>query len=414
MLTYLDRLNLSIAGKYIQDEFDFSTPAMGWILSAFLLSYALCQIPGGWACDRFGARNVLTVAILWWSTFTAMTAIAPHVPVARWVGLAWSFAVIRFLVGLGEAPSSPSYTKVVSSWMGTARRGVGSSFNILGIGAGGALTTVFIAWVMQHWGWRMSFYLSGALGAIVAIVWHFYATDQPEKHAGVNTAELELIRSGVQVHRASESDPPPMHPPWGRMLSSKSVWGLILGYFCQGYAIYFFHTWFYIYLVRVHGFTVMQGGFWGSAPYLAIAVLAPFGGWFSDLAVAKFGKRRGRQVAVWLGMSCSAAQLWTGGQAENRTVSILLLAGAAGFNMFAATTFWATCIDLTENYSGSLSGLMNMCGNLGGWLSPIVTAYIATRFGWAPALELAAAVTLTSAFVWFFVNANHNLDEVPG
>jgi ACS family glucarate transporter-like MFS transporter len=197
------------------------------------------------------------------------------------------------------------------------------------------------------------------------------------------------------------------------MLSSPSVWGLILGYMCQGYPIYFFHTWFFIYLVRVRGFSVTQGGMWGATPYLAIALFAPLGGWFSDFAVARLGKRRGRQLSVWLGMGASAALIWVGSHSPSPHQAVLLLALGGGLNMFAATSFWASCIDLTENYTASLSGLMNAFGNLGGWLSPILTAYIATRFGWDRALDCAAIVTICSGLFCIMVNAGKSLDPRP-
>jgi ACS family glucarate transporter-like MFS transporter len=84
--------------------------------------------------------------------------------------------------------------------------------------------------------------------------------------------------------------------------------------------------------------------------------------------------------------------------------------------MFAATTFWATCIDLTEEFTGSLSGLMNTFGNLGGWLSPIVSAYLATRFSWNVALDCAAVVSIASAVCFLFVQADQKVDaaETPG
>src|SRR5438132_1368010 len=104
VLTYLDRLNLSIAGKYIQDEFAIPLKTMGWILSAFLLGYALSQIPGGYLADRYGPRKVLVVTICWWSVLTAATALAPQMPLRVWFGVAWSFAIVRFLIGIGEAP----------------------------------------------------------------------------------------------------------------------------------------------------------------------------------------------------------------------------------------------------------------------------------------------------------------------
>jgi ACS family glucarate transporter-like MFS transporter len=87
-LTYIDRLNLGIAGKYIQEEFRFNTQTMGWILGAFSLGYALFHVPGGWLADRFGARRVLAGAILWFSVFTAMTAIAPSLPIGKLLGAA--------------------------------------------------------------------------------------------------------------------------------------------------------------------------------------------------------------------------------------------------------------------------------------------------------------------------------------
>src|SRR5579863_1694519 len=195
MLTYLDRLNLSIAGKFIQDEFSFSTQTMGWVFSAFILGYSVFQIPGGWAADRFGARNLLTTAIVWWSAFTALTALAPNLIFVRWVGVAGSLIIVRFMVGAGESSSAPAANKIVAYWMGSAHRATGSSFTLLGIGLSGAFTPFLISSIMQRWGWRMSFILCGLAGILVAFAFHLYVTDRPDQNARVNTAELALIRS---------------------------------------------------------------------------------------------------------------------------------------------------------------------------------------------------------------------------
>jgi ACS family glucarate transporter-like MFS transporter len=411
ILNYLDRLNFSVAGKYIQDELSLSTQTMGWLFSAFLLGYAICQVPGGWAGDRYGPRDVLTVAILLWSTFTALTGLAPDLPTTRLVGMAGSLMIVRFFVGVGEAANSPNNNRIVSSWMGEQHRGFGSSFTILGIGIGGALTPPVIALVMQHWGWRSSFYLSGLAGLFITLLWQWYVTDRPEEHSSVNQAELKLIRAGRPERKAPARGSDGVM--WRKMLSNMSVWGLVLGYFCQGYPIYFYHTWFFIYLVQVRHLTITKGGMWGATPYIGIALLAPVGGWFSDFAVRRLGRRYGRRLAVWLGMFTSGILLWVGSHASNNVSAILLLALGAGFNMFAATTFWAACIDHTERFTGSLSGLMNTFGNLGGWVSPIATAYIATRFGWDRALDCAAAVSIASGLFWLLVRADRSLDS-PG
>jgi ACS family glucarate transporter-like MFS transporter len=413
-LTYLDRLNLGIAGKQIQDEFAFSNETMGWILSAFVLGYALFQVPGGWLGDRFGPRGVLTVAIVFWSLFTAATALAPRLPLRDWFGLAWSFAVARFLVGVGEGTAFPNISRMVAFWMSERERGIANSLWLVGIGAGGMVTPLFIATLAEHWGWRASFYACAVLGGFVALVWRLYVTNAPAEHHRVNAAELSLIRSGLKGRDVTRTSPAGRQPtPWGKILSSGSVWALILSYFCIAYPAYIFYTWFFIYLVRVRGLSVVQGGFWGSTPFIAIALLTPLGGQISDRAVARWGKRRGRQSAVWLGAACSATLLWAGGHTEDNTLAILLLAAAAGFNLFATAIWWAACNDLTQNFSGSLSGLMNMCGNLGGWLSPIVTAYIATRVGWIQALDFAAIVTLVAPVLWLWVDAARGIDPAP-
>lgn len=408
-LTYLDRLNLSIAGKYIQDEYSFSTQTMGWILGAFVLGYALFQVPGGWAGDRRGPRRVLTFAIVWWSVFTAGTALAPRLPLAAWLGVAGSFIVVRFLIGVGEASAMPNGNKVISYWMGEKARGVGNAIMIGGIGFGGVTAPVLVAWIMRRRGWRMSFYVCSLLGCGVAALWHFYSTDRPEQHPGVNAAELALIRSGDAI--APTASPQPGPTPWKKLLSSRSVWALMFSYFCEGYPNYIFYTWFFIYLVRVRGLTVKQGGLWAAMPYLAVVLLAPAGGWISDRAAARFGTRRGRQFAVWLGMTLSALLLVGGANSTSNLPAILLLSGAMGFNLFATGSWWAACIDMAPNFSGSLSALMNTCGNLGGTLSPILTAYIATRFGWTRALDFAALMTLAAPILWLFVDAGCNIEN---
>lgn len=411
-LTYIDRMNMGIAGKFIQDEFSLNTQTMGWVLSAFVLGYALFQVPGGWLGDRFGPRSVLTMAILWWSFFTAATALAPWFPLRRLIGIVGCFLLVRFLIGVGEAAAFPNSNQIIAFWVGPARRGVANSIFLMGIGIGGGFTPILITSIMQRWGWQASFYICGAMGVVLALIWHSSATSHPEQHPRVNARELEIIRAGTP---STESSSAARHaarvdPPWKKILSNVSAWGLMLSYFCEGYPNYIFYTWFFLYLVRARGMTLSQGGMWGAAPFLTVALLAPLGGWFSDRAVAKLGKRRGRQTTVWVGMTCSALLLTLGAHTPANWLAVVLLSGALGFNIFATSTWWATCNDLTRNFCGSLSALMNMCGNLGGWVSPILTAYIATHLGWSRALDFAALVTFAAVLLWIPINADQNLE----
>jgi len=404
-VTALNRLNLSIAGKAIEETFSFSTVTMGAVFSAFLWGYALFQVPWGYVCDRIGPRRTLTVSILLFAVGTGAMALVPRVAAMGGIGLLAGFRLVRFVTGIGEAAVSSNVTRVVASWTSGRERGFASGLQVCGLGLGGTLTPLFIAWTMVHWGWRASFEICAGLAFLVVFLWHYYSTDWPEEHADVNEAELSLIHPGPRAKPGGVRA-----VPWLKMLASRSVWGLILGYGFQGYTFYVYYNWFYFYAVKVRGLNIMQAAAWTSAPFLAMAVLSPVGGWFSDRIAQHTDRRRGRVAAVWLGMGLSALLLYAGNHLSITVIALPMIALAAGFNMFAATNFWASCIDVAPSYSASLSALMNTMGSLGGVISSTVTASIAVRQGWGPALDLAVWITVGSGLLFTIVDANRSID----
>src|SRR5882757_8128089 len=194
-VTYIDRLNLGIVAKSILEEYHFTTQSMGWILGAFSLGYAIFHVPGGWLADRYGPGRVLAGAILWFSVFTALTAIAPGLPVVNWLGAAWAFAIVRFAMGLGEAAALPVGNKMMAYWLGEKERAFGTSIFLAGVGAGGVAAPVLVSWMIRQWGWRACFLLLGVAGTLLAVLICKYVTNRPEEHPGVNAAELAIIRS---------------------------------------------------------------------------------------------------------------------------------------------------------------------------------------------------------------------------
>jgi MFS transporter, ACS family, glucarate transporter len=406
--TAFGRLNLGIAGKSIQEEFHLSSQTMGWIFGAFAFGYALFQIPSGWAADRYGPRKTLTLAILCWATLTMAMSMIPALALRLSLNLAWTFGVVRFLTGLGEAASYPNANRMVAFWTTKTERGIGSSLLLGGVGAGGVMAPALFAMTTQHWGWRSSFLVSGIFALIVASIWFVFSTNRPEEHLRINSAELK--RLGADKRALNGVPNSPVKTPWRTILSRRSVWALLLSYFFHGYTPFIYFAWFFIYLTHVRGLTVAKGGLWGTTPFIAMTVMSPIGGWLSDKAVKLFGIRRGRQSTAWTGMTCSALLLWLGSRTANNTAAILLLAGAAGFSNFAAPSWWATCIDLAPNHSGSLSALMNTCANSAGGIAPVLTAYIATRFGWTQALDFAALMSFTAGVIWIFVDASKSVE----
>jgi ACS family glucarate transporter-like MFS transporter len=411
-LTYVDRLNLGIVAKNFQEEFNFTTQTMGWILGAFSLGYAWFHLPGGWLADRFGSRRVLAGAILLFSAFTALTTIAPKLPILNLLGAAWAFAIVRFLMGVGESAAFPVGNKLMGYWLGPNERGLGTSIFLSGVGVAGIFTPILITRMAIAYGWRAPFLVVGLIGILAGFVCYSYVTDRPQENPRVNASELALIAGPARadVKPAQDQVSRVRSMPWSKVFSSPSIWGLMISHFCLVYPLYIFFTWFFVYLVKVRGVTVSKASFWGSAPFLANIIMVPFWGWLSDRAVQKLGKQKGRRATAWLGIAASALLLWSGSHTSNDTAALLQLAIAAGFNFAASAVLYTTCTDISTKCSGSISGIMATFGSLGGAASPVVTALIATRFGWSYALDFAALVTVISGLAWFFIDADRSIE----
>jgi MFS transporter, ACS family, glucarate transporter len=412
-LTYVDRLNLGIVAKTFQEEFNFTAQSMGWILGAFSLGYAWFHLPGGWLADRFGSRRVLTGAILWFSLFTALTTVAPRLPILNLLSAAWAFAIVRFLMGLGESAAFPVGNKMMGYWLGPKERALGTSIFLSGVGVAGIIAPVLITRMASDFGWRSPFLVLGVIGILAALACYAYVTDRPEQNPRVNAAELAFIAgpTGAEINPAPEQAARKMGVPWRKVFATPSMWALMVSHFCLVYPLYIFFTWFFIYLVKVRGVTVSKASFWGSAPFVANIIMVPFWGWLSDRAVDKLGKRNGRRVTAWLGIAGSAALLLSGSHTANNTAALLQLTIAAGFNFAASAILYTTCTDISRKCSGSISGIMATFGSLGGAASPVVTALIATKLGWSAALDFAALVTLISGMAWFFIDAGGTVEE---
>ncbi|HEV8714032.1 MAG TPA: MFS transporter [Candidatus Binatia bacterium] len=408
VLMISDRVNISIAAKYIMPEYGLSDVQMGWVFSAFVLSYAILQVPGGWLGDRFGPRRMLAAAICWWSVFTAMTAIAGELFLTALLGVVGSFIVVRVLIGIGEAIGPPSGNRIVANWVAPQERGLALGIAVSGSSLGAALTPPLIAWIMVTLGWRAAFLLAGGVGIILAFVWYWLVRDWPADHSWVNTAELQHIAqaSASLSDQSLRSGP----VPWRAILGRADLWFLTASYSVIGYVAYIYLFWFYLYLVNVHGFSVLNGGVYSTAPFLAGALASLLGGWLTDRLSRQFGKRLGRCGMGLGGLLLTAGLLCAGAAAKDPYLVILFLSLGAGALFLGVAAYFATTIDLAKAYAGMVGGFMNMGGNLGGALSPTLTPFLAQHLGWDGALYVAAALALVGAFFWLGVHPERAID----
>ncbi len=404
VVTYIDRVNISVIARQMMPALGLTDQQMGFIFSAFVIGYALFQVPGGWLADRWGIRIVLTIALLWWSCFTALTAMAAASDLAGLLGIVAVLALTRFLLGVGEATALPAFNRAVTDWLPAHERGLGIGIAIGGIGIGSAMTPPVTAWIMLNYGWQTAFFVSAALGIGLAAIWWLLARDRPSDHPWV-------AKPGTVASAARVSIKPPSIP-WAALKRTPTVWWLVLSYSCLGYVAYVYMSWFYLYLVNVRGFDVLQGGYFASAPFLAMLVSCPLGGWATDQLALRRGITQGRKLVGITGMTLAAATIGLGALMESPYLAIASLSMGAGWLYFTIGAYWSSTSDLSKAHAGSLSGLMNMGANIGGAISPTLTPWIAQHWGWPVSLGVAALIALIGGILWLNIDPGTGLREV--
>ena len=402
-VSYLDRVNISIAGGSIAEAYHLNDVQLGKVFSAMLVGYALFQTVGGRLADRYGPRRVLAGGVAWWGIFTALTALVP----ANIAGALLIFIAVRFLLGAGEAVIYPSANQFIARWNPTSERGVANGWIFAGVGAGAGLTPLLITQIMVRYGWRSSFWVCSIIGFAAGAVWFFNARDTPADHAGVSDSELTLIRSGL-TQTQSNPDSKAL-APWARVLQSKEVWAITLSYFCYGYVAWIFFAWFYRYLAKVRGLDLKASAFYTMLPFLAMLVCCLLGGAINDRLTKWQGPRVGRCGLAATAITLAGIVIALGSQVQSARLASVVLAGGAGALYLAQSSFWSVTADLAGTSSGSVSGFMNMGNQIGAALTASLTPWIATRFGWTTSFLVAAALCLVGAASWLLVDPSRHL-----
>jgi sugar phosphate permease len=395
LITYLDRVNISTAAPQISQEFGFDKVTMGFIFSAFVWAYALFQVPGGWLSDRFGARGVLAGVVTYWSIMTAATA-------AAFSGA--SFMIVRFLFGVGEAGAFPGATRAMQLWYPRPERGLVQGVTHSASRLGAAIAPPIVVLLMTEFGWRSVFYICGTVGLLWSAWWALTYRNLPEEHALVNKAELEIIRG-----RGPDGaiNPPPMDKqtkvPWATLVRSPNMWAIMVAYFTYVYCLWIFLSWLPSYLIEVRHFRLIKVGLFASLPLWAGVVGDTVGGLSTDWLLRVTGSAKiGRRAVAIVGLLGCAICIVPAALTEDAYVAVYGLTASMFFLELTIGPSWAVPMDTGGKYSGTVSGMMNMAGNFGGAISPIVFGYLAQGGNWQAPFIVAAGLLVIGSAVWAF------------
>ena len=393
IITYIDRVALSRAAPDITRELGLGTVAWSWVFGAFNVAYALFEIPGGFLGDWLGPRRVLMRIVLWWSCCTASFGFTWNV---------YSLATTQFLFGAGEAGCFPNLTKAFTTWLTNKERVRAQGVMWLSARWGGAFTPLLVGIVISHVGWRHAFQIFGALGLLWAIPFYWWYRDDPLQNRRLNTAERDLVRQSAKLASAGHS-----HVPWGRFLRSRQVWMLCWQYFCLSYGWYFYVTWLPTYL--------REGRHIQTASSDWLSILPLFCGGLGNPASVFAGSLLNRitgsvaitrRILSCLGFAGASGFLVYSTTMSN-PVSAMLAIGAASFcNDLVMPNAWGAAMDVGGKHAGTLSGAMNMWGNLGGGLGPFMIGYILrwSNLNWNLTFYVSAAIYFMGIVFWLFLD----------
>ena len=395
LICYLDRGIISVAQPEMRQAFGLTLGQMGLVLAAFTWAYAIGQIPVGWLGDRFGPKRVLSVLIAWTSTSALLTGAA--------LGINSLFAA-RFLLGIGESGAFPVASRGMQLWFAPSERGriqgVTHFFSRFAV----AITPLTAGGLLVAYGWRVMFYVFGAIGfAWVAGFWWFYR-ERPEDHPQVNRAELAQIRGVDARGDINAASTAKQQTPWRQILLSPNMWWIALGYACFFFGTNFYLTWYPTYLREHRGLSVAALGIWGSIPLLAGMLGDVVGGSLSDLILKRTrnAKLARRGVAV-PGFILAGVFVIPAAMVAGTTMSILMLSASFFFLEWVIGPAWAVPMDVGGRFSGTVTGVMNMAGALAASFTAIVYGSLFGAGYWVAPFLVSAAVMGLGALIWAFL-----------
>jgi sugar phosphate permease len=404
-LTYLDRICISIVGVRIKSDLSLTNEQFGWVLGAFALAYALFEIPSGALGDRIGPRAVFIRIVLWWSLFTALTGLATGVV---------SLLIMRFLFGVGESGTYPNTMIVVSRWFPVNE--IGRSLVWVGIGSqiGSALAPIIIVPLAMAYGWRVPFFVNGAIGVVWVLICYLWFRNFPSEMKHISAKEKQLIKANC--HHSDQQH----LVPWKFIFSNRTLWALMLMYFCFQWAQYFFVAWMPVYLQEGRHFS--ENEMKNITSVLFIIGIAGFfaGGFSADWIVRKKGLRFGRRFIGMSGLGmCGFLIFLTAIVSSNNLASFCLIAANAFFS-FGVMSSYGVCTDIGRNNAGTVTGAMNFFGQMGAFFLAIIFGKIAdATHSFNYPLFVLAAVLLIGCVLWLAIDPTKQVmiktkSEKPG
>jgi len=383
-ISYIDRVNISVAAPLIRKELGLSATQLGLIFSAFAYPYAATQIYGGWLADRYGPRVVLTLLSIVWAGATILTGLSGSVA---------TLVLSRMMVGVGEGGAFPAATRAFSSWTPVRERGMARGLSQGSSRLGGALTPPIVLFIVARYGWRAAFIVLGVVSAAWTIVWIALFRNTPQEHPAVSAEEIADIGSSVPRRILGT----PVQTPWRELIAK--MWLVTFVDFCYGWSLWVFLTWLPSYLSDARHFPLSQMALMTMLPLMGGVFGDLAGGFVSDAIYTRTGDLRlARRSVIVTGLAGAFLFILPAVITQSAVAAVWYLALAFFFLEITNPVLWTLPLDIAPHYSGTAGGMMNTGFGLAGMVSPLLFGFLIDRTGnYQLPFFLSAALLLVGA-----------------
>jgi MFS family permease len=395
LVNYFDRVNLTVSGGALRQEFGINDVGFGYLLSAFGWTYAVAQIPVGIVLDRYGVRVVGRISTFCWSVFSLLTAA---------VGSFGTLFAARLGLGLAETPAFPINSKATGYWFPTSERGVATAIFDSAAKLSTAIGVPIVSVILVTWGWRATFIVTGIVSFLFFVA--FYALYRnPSEAPALTHAEREYIRAG-----GAQAEGIPTSGSVGGtllyLLGRTKVWGLTIGFAAYGYSFYLLLTWLPGYLVKTFNMPILSSGLYTAIPWLVAAVADLLVGGFLVDALIRRGldATRVRKTILVAGMLLGLSIFGATTTHDPNVAITYITIALAGLAVSAPIGWSIPALIAPRGAVGSVGSIMNFANNIMSILAPIVAGYVVAATGsFNNVFLIAAAVLIVGILSYVFL-----------
>lgn len=401
---YVQRSGVSVAAERMMPELGLSQVQIGWVMTAFLLTYSVFQIPASLLGQVVGARRMLAAIGIATVLASVLTAGAPLIATANIIFV--TLLLARGLLGAAQSALFPVTSGTIRFWFPVGSWASFQGLIVTGLWLGAATASPLVAWLMQTFGWQWALVASSVPSLILVVLWYWFGRDRPELHPRVSQAELEELRGNPSFDAAA----PLTWQRLLRVLGDPNILRITLSYFVMNYVFYLVTFWSFLYLVQERRLSVLESGWLASLPFVVAGAAAAVGGRLADRFRARFGDRIGMRIVPLIALPCAAVFLYLTVSAVNPYWAVAAL--CLGFACVEVTegSFWGATMRLAPSDTMAATAVLNTGGNLGGVVATPIIAALSVGYGWGAVFATGAITSVIAAALWFTIDAGRRGD----